>query len=69
VVRQYIYYMHGFDALVHVEVWVAVVSVLVSVWALLLRWGRTEEAEMEQVAETAAGEPPQSEPPQAEPRD
>jgi RsiW-degrading membrane proteinase PrsW (M82 family) len=69
VVRQYIYLRYGFDSLVQIELFIAVMAVAVTVWALLLRWGRTEKAEMEPVTETAAGEPPQSEMPQPEPRD
>jgi RsiW-degrading membrane proteinase PrsW (M82 family) len=60
VVRQYFYLRYGFDTLVHVELFIAVLAVVVAVWALLLRWGRTEEPEMEATAETVAGEPPQA---------
>jgi len=55
VVRQYIYFQKGFDTLVQVEVFVAILAVAVAVWALLLRWGRTEEMEME--TEIDAAEP------------
>ena len=47
VVRQYIYFQKGFDTLVQVEVFVAILAVAVAVWALLLRWGRTDELETE----------------------
>jgi hypothetical protein len=46
IVRQHFYLRYGFDTLVHVELFIAVLAVVVAVWALLLRWGRTEEPEM-----------------------
>jgi RsiW-degrading membrane proteinase PrsW (M82 family) len=57
VVREYIYYKHGFDALVQIEVFVAVMAVAVTVWALMLRWGKTEEVLTETAAPTETGLP------------
>lgn len=54
-----IVYMKGYFSAVQMETFVAVVAVAVSVWALLLRWGRTEEVEMETAGPTDTGEPPQ----------
>ncbi|MFH1647477.1 MAG: YhfC family glutamic-type intramembrane protease [Chloroflexota bacterium] len=42
----------GYLTFVQVETYVAVVAVAAAVWALLLRWGRTEEEEMIEPAET-----------------
>jgi RsiW-degrading membrane proteinase PrsW (M82 family) len=53
-----VFLMKGYFTVVQLETCVAVIAVAVAVWALLLRWGRTEEVETE--IETGPGEPPQA---------
>lgn len=49
----------GYFTAIHVETWLAVVAVVLTAWALLLRWGRTEEPVIETEKDT--GEPLQTE--------
>ena len=44
----------GIFTIVQVETWVAVVAVIVTAWALLLRSGKNEEADMEGIPEVSA---------------
>jgi RsiW-degrading membrane proteinase PrsW (M82 family) len=47
----------GYFTVVQAETYVAVVAVAVAVWALLLRWGRTEEIVTETAEPTETSEP------------
>ena len=51
-----VFLMKGYFTVVQLETYVAVIAVAVTVWVLLLRWGRTVEAETE--IETGTGGPP-----------
>ncbi len=53
-----VFLMKGYFTIVQLETCVAVIAVAVTVWVLLVRWGRTQEAEAE--TETGTGEPPQT---------
>jgi RsiW-degrading membrane proteinase PrsW (M82 family) len=62
-VRQYIYLKNGYDSIVQVEVFVALMAIAVTVWALLLRWKNRGETPVEPVESPPAdaGEPPKAE--------
>jgi hypothetical protein len=55
VVRQYVYFKHGFDSLVQIEAYVAILTLVVTAWVLILRWVRTDESDAETEIETGAG--------------
>lgn len=49
-----VFYQKGYFTIVQLETYVAVVAVAVSVWALLLRWGRGGDLEAGGITETPA---------------